>query len=50
MSGTNGDGAAVSGERDAGSGEIVSGFAIDISAELLPGVGCRVVLIDAHMA
>ena len=50
MSGTNGDGAAVSGERDAGSGGIVSGFSIDFRAESLPGVVCIVELIDAHMA
>ena len=49
-SGTNGDGAAVSGEGDAGSGVVVSGFSIDVSAELLPGVGCRVALVDAHMS
>ena len=36
VGGTNGDGAAVSGEGDAGSGFIVSGFSIDVSAELLP--------------
>ena len=35
----NGDGAAVSGEGDAGSGEIASGFSIDVSAELLPTGG-----------
>ena len=35
-SGANGDGAAVSGERDAASGAIASGFSIDVSAELLP--------------
>ena len=37
--GTNGDGAAVSGEGDAPSGEIASGFSIDVSAELLPIAG-----------
>ena len=36
VSGTNGDGAAVSGERDAGSGGIASGFSIDVRAELMP--------------
>ena len=35
---TNGDGAAVSGEGDAVSGFVVSGFSIDIRAEFLPGV------------
>ena len=37
--GTNGDGAAVSGKGDAGSGVIASVFSIDVRAELLPGVG-----------
>ena len=46
----NGDDAAVSGEGDASSGVIVNGFSIDVSADLLPGVGCRVALINAHMA
>ena len=35
-SGTNGDGAAVSGEGDAGSGVLVSSPSIDFGAELLP--------------
>ena len=34
--GANGEGAAVSGEGDAGSGLIENGFSIDVSAELLP--------------
>ena len=39
VAGTNGNGAAVSGEGDAGSGSIARGFSIDVDAELLPGVG-----------
>ena len=34
----NGDGAAVSGEGDAVSGAIGTGFSIDVSADLLPVV------------
>ena len=37
--GTNGDGAAVSGQGDASSGPIGRGFSTDVSAELLPGIG-----------
>ena len=33
---TNGYGAAISGERDTPSEPIVSGFSINVSAELLP--------------
>ena len=49
-SSANGDDAAVSGKGDAGSGVIVSGFSIDVSADLLPDVGCGVELINAYMA
>ena len=35
-SSANGDGAAVSGEGDAGSGFVATGFSIDVSADLLP--------------
>ena len=47
--GTNGDGAAVRGEGDAVSGEILSGFSIDVSTELLP-IAVWIALIDANMA
>ena len=49
VSGTNGDSTAVSGEGDADSGEITSGFSIDVSAELFP-IAVGIALIDAHMA
>ena len=35
---------------DAVSGKIVSGFSIDVSADLLPSIAFTVALIDAHMA
>ena len=46
----NGDGAAVSRKGNTPSGVIPCGFSIDISANLLPGIGYSVVLINAHMA
>ena len=48
--GTNGNGAAVSRKGDAVSGGIEISFSIDVSAGLLPGIGCAVALIDARMA
>ena len=47
---TNGDRAAISRKGHASSGEITSGFSIDVSADLLPGFGCSIAPIDAHMA
>ena len=49
VGGTNGDGAAVRGEGDAVSGEILSGFSIDVSTELQP-IAVWIALIDAYMA
>ena len=37
--GSNGEGAAVSGEGDTASGPILSGFSIDVSADLFPIAG-----------
>ena len=37
--GTNGDGAAIAGERNAAAASIVGGFSIDIATELIPGGG-----------